>query len=77
MSRSTKIIGLTIIALSLLWAISMRHWGEVFPWIIALGTWYMACLQQSRIDEAQRKIEELQKQLGSKSGDLGEIAETK
>lgn len=77
MSRSTRIVGIVLLAFLVLQMASMHHWGEMFAWIMALGVWIMACVQQSRIDKGQRKIEELQKQLGSKSGDLGEIAKTK
>lgn len=74
MSKSTRIIGIVLLAFLVLQMASMHHWGEVFAWIIALGVWIMACVQQSRIDEAQRKIEELQKQLGSRRGDLSKVA---
>jgi hypothetical protein len=74
MNKSTRIVGIVLLAFLVLQMASMHHWGEVFAWIIALGVWYMACLQQSCIDEAQRKIEELQKQLGSRCGDLIQVA---
>ena len=60
MSWPTRIIGAVIIAFSLFSAAWMHHWRETFAWIIALGSWYMASLQESRIKDAQRKIDELE-----------------
>ena len=61
MSRSTRIVGIVILALLVLQMASMRHWGEVFAWSMALVAWILACLQQSRLDEMQRKLDELKK----------------
>jgi hypothetical protein len=49
----------------------MRHWGEAFAYFLALLAWYLACLQQSRFDEAQRKISELEKRIRGNSDELG------
>jgi hypothetical protein len=63
MSWPIRIVGALIIAFSLFSAAWMKHWREVFAWVMALGAWYLACLQQSRVDDAQRRIDKLEKRL--------------
>ena len=64
MTKATRIVGIVVFAIMVLFAASAHRWREMFAWIIALGTWVMACVQQSRIDDEKRKIAKLQKQLG-------------
>ena len=68
MSWPVRIVGAVFIAFSLLSAAWMKHWREVFAWGMALGAWYLACLQQSRVDDAQRRIDELEKTPKSPQG---------
>lgn len=61
MSGLTQIVGAAVVVFSLLWAISMRHWNETFAWGMTLVSWGLACLQQSRINDALRELDELKK----------------
>lgn len=71
MSKSMRIVGVVIISVMILQMAFMRHWGEAFAYFLALLAWYVACLQQSRFDEAQRKIRELEKRIPGNSDELG------
>lgn len=65
MSKWTRIVGIVMIMTMVLQVASMRHWGEMFAYILALGSWGLACLQQSRLDDAQRELDKLKKRLDS------------
>lgn len=65
MTKPTRIVGIVVIALNLLWAISMRHGHATFAWIMALVSWIIACVQQSRIEEMQCKLDGLKENQGN------------
>jgi len=74
MSKAIRITGIAVLVLLVLQMASVHHWGEAFAWIVALGIWLMACVQQSWIDDLQRKIGTLEKQRASICGDSDKIA---
>jgi hypothetical protein len=63
MTWPIRIVGAVVILLRLLQVAWEHHWSETFAYALALAAWYMASLQQSRIDDAERKIQELERRL--------------
>ena len=68
MTWPIRIAGAVVILLRLLQVAWERHWSEAFAYALALVAWYMASLQQSRIDDAERKIQELEHRLSETTG---------
>lgn len=63
MSLPQKIIGSLFLAGFAISSAFKHHWWEMFAWIVALGSWYMAGLQESRIRDAHAEIASLKKQI--------------
>ena len=63
MTWPIRIVGAVVILLRILQVAWLHHWSETLAYVLALAAWYMASVQQSRIDDAERQIQELERRL--------------